>query len=153
MSTHFKKIFKENKKRADKTARKALKLLCSLIYFLCILFGEHFIILERLVLIEQFVRIGGIEADILAECIAQPVFGNNRIFRVTFLDLFRRKINFKTENCKEEDPQNTVIQFRGRRIIITSPDRKHRSHDRKIRERYHGAAKSIDIEFQKCNKQ
>ena len=79
MSTHFEKIFKENKKRADKTARKALKLLYSLIYFLCVLFGEHFIILERLVLIEQFVRIGGIEADILAERVAQPVFGNDRI--------------------------------------------------------------------------
>lgn len=79
MSTHFEKIFKENKKRADETARKALRLLYSLIYFLCVLFGEHFIILERLVLIEQFVRIGCIEADILSECIAQPVFGNDRI--------------------------------------------------------------------------
>ena len=70
-----------------------------------------------------------------------------------FLDFLRRKMDFKTKNCKEKDPQNTVIQFRGRRIIIASPDRKHRSDDCKIRKRNYGSAECIYIEFQKCNKE
>ncbi len=121
MSTHFKKIFKENKKRADKTARKALKLLYSLIYFLRILFGEHFIILERLVLIEQFVRIGGIEADILAECIAQPVFGNDRI------RMHRLQLEFPEICWRQSKGRNRHTKERKRSKSLQMADDFHRS--------------------------